>query len=169
MQFSELAEKRYSVRSYKPDPVEDHKLLQVLEAARMAPTAANRQPFRFIVIRTAGREAELSRIYDRPWFVQAPVVICACGIPASAWTRLDGKNYCNIDVAIAMDHLVLAATDLGLGTCWIAGFDPTVAREVLGLPDNVEPIAFTPLGYPNDQPRQKRRKPLAELVNYERW
>ena len=169
MQFSGLVKKRYSVRSYKSVPVEDDKLQQVLDAACIAPTAANRQPFQLIVIHTAGREAELGRIYSQPWFVQAPVVVCACGTPARAWVRRDDKNYCNVDVAIVMDHLILAATDLGLGTCWIGAFNPTAAREVLGLPDDVEPIVFTPLGYPNDQPRPKTRKPLSELVRYEHW
>jgi len=169
MQFSELITKRYSVRAYKPDPVADEPLQQVLEAARLAPTAANRQPFQLIVIHTAGREAELKRIYGKDWFVQAPLVICACGIPARSWVRRDGKDYCDVDVAIAMDHLILAAADLGLGTCWIGAFDPAAAREVLGLPDDVEPIAFTPLGYPADQPGPKKRKPLSELVRHERW
>jgi nitroreductase len=169
VEFSELIEKRYSVRAYKPDPVEDDKLHQVLEAARLAPTAANRQPFQLIVIHTAGREAELKRIYNRDWFVQPPLVICACGTPAQGWVRRDGKNYSDVDVAIAMDHLILAAANLGLGTCWIAAFDPTAAREVLHLPDDVEPIAFTPLGYPADQLGSKKRKALSELVRYERW
>jgi nitroreductase len=170
MEFSELIRKRYSVRAYKPDPVEDDKLEQVLEAARLAPTAANRQPFQIIVIRTAGREAELGRIYRRGWFTQAPLVICVCGIPDQGWVRgYDGKNYTDVDMAIVMDHLVLAATNLGLGTCWIAAFDPAAAREVLGLPDGVEPIVFTPLGYPADQPRPKERKSLSNLVRYERW
>jgi nitroreductase len=169
MEFSELIAKRYSVRAYKPDPVEEDKLHQLLEAACLAPTAANLQPFQFIVIHTAGREAELKRIYSRDWFVQAPLVICACGVPAQGWVRRDGKNYTDVDVAIAMDHLILAATNLGLGTCWIAAFNSTAAREVLGLPDDVEPIAFTPLGYPADQAGPKKRKALLELVRYERW
>jgi nitroreductase len=169
VEFRNLIEKRYSVRAYKPDPVEDEKLTQVLEAARLAPTAANRQPFQLIVVHTAGREAELERIYGRDWFVQAPVVICACGVPTQGWVRRDGKRYTDVDVAIAMDHLVLAAADLGLGTCWIGAFDPGAAREVLGLPDDVEPIAFTPLGYPADRSGAKKRKPLDELVRYERW
>ncbi len=169
MKFSELAKKRHSVRSYKADPVDEAKLKKVLETACMAPTAANRQPFQLIVVHTAGREAELGRIYTRPWFVQAPIVICVCGMPANAWVRRDGKNYCDVDAAIVMDHLTLAAADLGLGTCWIGALDPVATREVLGLPPDVEPIAFTPLGYPNDQPKPKIRKPLTELVRYEKW
>ena len=169
MDFSELIQKRYSVRAYRPDPVEEDKLHQVLEAARLAPSAANRQPFQFIVIRTAGREDELRRIYQREWFTQAPLILCACAIPAQGWVRMDGKPYTDVDVTIAMDHLILAATELGLGTCWIAAFDPTAAREVLGLPDEVEPIAFTPLGYAVDRLGGKKRKPLSDLVRYERW
>jgi nitroreductase len=141
----------------------------VLEAARLAPTAANRQPFQIIVIHTAGREAELLRIYKRDWFVQPPLVLCACGVVEQGWVRVDGKPYVDVDVAIAMDHLILAAADLGLGTCWIAAFDPAAAREVLGLPEGVEPIAFTPLGYPADRPKRKRRRPLSALVRHERW
>jgi len=169
VEFTELITKRYSVRAYKPDPVEDEKLQQVLEAARLAPTAANRQPFRLIVIHTAGREEELKRIYPRDWFVQAPLVICACAVLSEGWVRRDGKRYTDVDVAIVMDHLILAAANAGLGTCWIAAFDPVAAREVLGLPEDVEPVVFTPLGYPADEPRPKERKPLAELVRYERW
>jgi nitroreductase len=170
MKFSELITKRYSVRAYKPDPVEEAKLEQVLEAARLAPTAANLQPFRIIVIRTRGRETELRRIYSREWFSQAPLVICMCGVPGEGWVRgYDGKNYTDVDVAIVMDHMILAATELGLGTCWIAAFDPQAAREMLGLPEGVEPMVFTPLGYPADQLRPKERKPASQLVRYERW
>ena len=169
MQFSELVKKRYSVRDYKSDSVEDDKLQQILEAARLAPTAANRQAFQLIIVHTAGREAELGRIYGRPFFAQAPILICVCGIPSQNWVRRDGKNYYDLDVGIVMDHLTLAATDLGLGTCWIGAFDAIAAREVLGLPELAEPIVFTPLGYPNDQPREKKRKPLTELVRYEHW
>lgn len=169
MDFFELCKSRYSVRAYKPDPVADETLQQVLEAARLAPTAANRQPIQFIVIHPEGREAELQRIYEQDWFIQAPLILCVCAIPAEGWVRMDGKVYTDVDVAIAMDHLILAATGLGLGTCWIANFDPAAAREVLGLPEGVEPIVFTPLGYPADQPSAKERKPLSDLVRYERW
>ena len=169
MEFLELAKKRYSVRAYKSDPVEDDKLQEVLEAAQLAPTACNLQPFQLIVIHTKGKEAELKRIYSPSWFVQAPLVICACSIPFESWRRRDGKNYCDVDVTIAMDHLILAAANLGLGTCWVGAFNPDAAREVLRLPDNVEPIAFTPLGYPSDNLKSKNRKSLNELVRYESW
>lgn len=169
MEFSELIRCRYSVRAYKAEPVEEEKLQRLLEAARLAPTAANRQPFQLIVIHTQGREKELSRIYGREWFVQAPLILCMCALPREAWVRSDGKNYAEVDATIAMDHLILAAADLGLGTCWIAAFDPIAARQVLGLPEEVEPVAFTPLGYPADIPREKKRRPLTDLVRYERW
>ena len=115
MDFSDLIRSRYSVRAYKPDPVSDDMLAQVLEAARLAPTAANRQPFRLIVIHTAGRREELRRLYHREWFGLAPLVIGVCAVPGEAWVRRDGVNYAFVDAAIVMDHLVLAATDRGAG------------------------------------------------------
>ncbi|MGB9723932.1 MAG: nitroreductase family protein [Chloroflexia bacterium] len=169
MDLFEVISGRYSVRAYRSDPVEEEKLLRILEAARLAPTAANRQAFQILVISTAGREKELGRIYGAAWFTQAPLVLGVCTLPKQAWTRKDGKNYADVDAAIVMDHIVLAATALGLGTCWVAAFDPVAAREVLGLPPEVEPVVFTPLGYPADFPRPKKRKELAELVRYERW
>jgi len=169
MEYSELIAERYSVRAYQSRPIKEEDLRQVLDAARLAPTAANRQPFQIIVIRTEGREQELRRIYSPEWFVQAPIVIAAVGVPAKGWTRRDGKSYNDVDVAIAMDHLILAAANLGLGTCWVGAFNADAAREVLGLPDDVEPIAFTPLGYAADEPGPKQRKPLKDLVRYGRW
>ena len=170
MEYSDLISARYSVRAYRPDPVEDEKLQVVLEAARLAPTAANRQPFRIIVMQTTGREEEISSIYGRPWFVQAPLVIGVCAISSLAWVReSDRFNARMIDTAIVMDHLILAAANLGLGTCWVAAFNPQAARSVMQLPEEVEPVIFTPLGYPADEPGPKKRKPLSELVSYERW
>ena len=169
MDFQELMLKRYSVRAYKAQPVEDEKLERVIEAARMAPTADNRQAFQIIVIHTAGHEEELKRVYRPRWFVQAPLVLCVCAVPSRGWNRKDNKNYAEMDATIAMDHLILAATDLGLGTCWIAAFDPDAARQVLAIPDDVSPLAFTTLGYPADSPRAKTRKPLQDLVRYDRW
>jgi nitroreductase len=169
MDFTKLVNKRYSVRAYKNDLVEDEKLLKVLNAARIAPTANNRQPFVVIVVHTKGREKELFSIYQREWFVQAPLIICVCGLPSIAWIRRDGKQYLDVDIAIVMDHMVLAATDLGLGTCFIAAFNASTARKVLSIPDDVEPILFSPLGYPADIPGIKKRKSLDELVRYENW
>ena len=171
MEYLDLIRKRYSVRAYKPDPVPDELLAQVLEAGRLAPTAANKQPFRIIVIHTKGREAELRRIYHRDWFTQAPLILCVCTVRTEAWKRTmyDGKSHADVDATIVIDHLIMAATDLGLGTCWIAAFDPAAAREALGVPPEVEPVLFTPLGFPADQPKPKERRPLAELVRYERW
>jgi len=167
--FLELARSRYSVRAYRRDPVEADKLERVLEAARLAPTACNIQPFQLLVIHTEGRASELKRIYPRDWFADAPLLIAAVGLPDRAWKRKDGRNYVDVDVAIVMDHLILAAANEGLGTCWVAAFDPPAARELLGLPADVEPIAFTPLGYAADNPPEKKRKGLAELVRYEKW
>ncbi|HBC91987.1 MAG TPA: nitroreductase [Pelotomaculum sp.] len=170
MTLLDLMRNRYSVRAYKPEPVEKEKLEYVLEAARLAPTAANRQPFQFIIIETAGRRKELEQIYTRPFLTQAPLAICVCTVRSQAWTRRqDNANYGHVDAAIAMDHLILAAAEQGLGTCWIAAFDPVATKEILGLPDGVEPVALTPLGYPADAPGAKNRKPLSGLVRYGRW
>jgi nitroreductase len=170
MEYSELIAARYSVRAYRPDSVEDEKLQAVLEAARLAPTAANRQPIQLVVMHTAGREEEIRKIYRRTWFVQAPLVIAICAISSQAWVReSDRFNARLIDAAIVADHLILAATNLGLGTCWVAAFNVEAARSVLHLPAEVEPVIFTPLGYPADLPGLKTRKPLADLVHHEHW
>jgi nitroreductase len=169
MELMDLLEKRYSVRGYKNKPVETEKLKKVLEAVRIAPTAANKQPFKFIVIKTSGREDELGDIYGADWFTQAPIVICGCAVPEEGWVRRDGKNYSEVDVTIAMDHLILEAASLGLGTCWIGAFDADAARKVLKIPEGVEPVLFTTLGYPDDEPRPKTRKEISQIVCYEDW
>jgi nitroreductase len=169
MEFQELIRKRYSVREYAPTPVGEEMVQRVLDAARLAPTAANRQTMQFVVIKTAGREDDLKRMYKKDWLCQAPLVVVVCAVQEGAWVRMDNKNYSEVDATIAMDHLILAATDLGLGTCWIAAFDPAAVREALHLPAGVEPIALTPLGYPKDQPKEKKRKAIGDLTRYERW
>jgi len=169
MEFEDLIKKRYSVRGYQSREVEGEKLEKVLDAARVAPTAVNKQPFRLIVVKTEGREDELKTIYPAEWFTEAPLVICACAVKSESWTRRDGRNYVEVDIAIVMDHLILAATELGLGTCWIGAFDVEAARKVLKIPDDVEPLLFTPLGYPDAKPRGTGRKDLSELVRYEHW
>jgi nitroreductase len=164
MEFAALIRRRYSVRAYTPAPVDRGALGRVLEAARLAPTAANRQPFRIVVARTEPRREALARVYPRSWLVQAPLVVCVCGVSAEAWVRRDGKSHLDVDAAIVMDHLVLAAADEGLGTCWIANFDVEQAREVFALRAGEEPLLLTPLGHPADQPPPKERRPLASLV-----
>lgn len=166
MEFQSLVKARYSVRAYKPDPVEDDKLDRILEAARLAPTAANRQAFRVFVLRTADDKEGLRRVYGRDWFVQAPLVLCVCAVPSEAWVRkADGWNAAEADATIVMTHIVLAAAEEGLGGCWIAAFDPAAAREVLGLPPEIIPSAFTPLGYAADAPAPKKRRALDEVVS----
>jgi nitroreductase len=170
MNFQALIRARYSVRSYKPDPVEEDKLDRILEAARLAPTAANRQAFRVIVIPTKGRGEELHRVYVRDWFTQAPLVLAVCAVPSEGWVRKsDGWNAAEVDATIVMTHIVLAAAEEGLATCWIAAFDPAAAREVLGLPPEIIPSAFTPLGYAADTAAPKKRRLLADLVRHDRW
>ena len=169
MEFENLISARYSVRRYKSDPIPDRVLAEVLAAARLAPTAANRQAFRILAVHTAGRQEELKRIYPRDWFVQAPVVIGVCALTDLCWVRADGKSYCDVDAAIVTDHLILAATDHGLGSCWIGAFDAQAAREIFKLPKTVEPVVFTPLGYPDDSPRAKKRRPVDDLVRFETW
>ena len=153
------------MRAYRSDPVPEEALARVLEAFRLAPTAANRQPIAAILLDTAGHKVALRRVYDQDWFAaQPPLVIAVCSRRGDGWQRRDGMGYADVDATIAMDHLILAATAEGLGTCWVGAFDPAAARELLALPADVEPLAFTPLGYAADAPSGKRRKPLNELV-----
>ena len=170
--FLELAEKRRSVRAYKPDPVPEEQLQQVLEAGRLAPSAVNKQPWRFLVVRDEVTRRSLGAAYAREWFWKAPVIIAVCILPKDAWTRaFDGQNYARVDGALAMDHMQLAAAELGLGTCWIGAFDPAPARDILGLSDGVEIVGMTPLGVPDVEPnpRPRSRRPLGETVMKERW
>ena len=166
MDFQNLIKERYSVRSYKSDPVPEEVLEAVLEAGRLAPTAANRQGFTVYVIKTEGRKESLLKIYSREWFSQAPLVLAVCVNPSKCWVRMDNKNYSDVDAAIVMDHMILAAADKGLGTCWIGAFNAEAAREVLGLTPDTEPVVFTPLGYATDNPKPKTRKQVSDLIRY---
>jgi nitroreductase len=168
MDFSQLIKKRYSCRQYSSKPVAQDLLEKVLEAARLAPTAANKQPFKLFVIPTSTYQSQLTKIYPKDWFVQAPYVICACALPDRGWVRhrFDNQNYSTVDVSIVVDHITLQAADLGLATCWVGAFDPQAARDQLELPDELVPVAFTPLGYPLDSSKNKERKPLNDLVEF---
>ena len=165
----EIIAARRSIRKYRSDPVEEEKLIRVLQAARIAPSAGNRQPWQYIVVTDDAVKRRLKAAYDREWFFTAPVIVCACGEPSRSWTRKDGRDYKDVDVAISFDHLVLAATAEGLGTCWIGAFDPAIVREVLEIPAGIEPIVLTPLGYPDESPPPRDRKTLKELVHRDRF
>ncbi len=171
MNFIELATKRFSVRNFEQRPVEKEKLLYILEAARMAPTAVNFQPWKFIVITKPELLESVQKVYHRQWLATAPVIIIALGNHHKGWRRKsDDKDFTEIDVAIAIDHMTLAATEQDLGTCWICNFDVDKCCRLLNLPDYLEPIALIPVGYPVIQPElNKNRESLDHLVTWDKF
>ncbi len=170
MELFEVIRTRRSIRLYRDKPVEEAKLRRVLEAARLAPSAANRQPWRFIVVTDPAVKEKLRAAYDREWFVSAPVIIVACAVPTQSWLRSDREEYWKVDVAIAMQNLVLAARAEDLGTCWIAAFNEKKTKKALGVPKNARVVVMTPLGYPAEEKGAiANRKPLDEIVSYNHW
>ena len=167
MEFLDIVKKRYSTRSYLDKKVEDEKLLTVLEAGRLAPSACNIQPWHIVVLREKSSIEAMKPVYGREWFVSAPVIIAVCVDTAAAWKRRDGAQYALVDAAIVMDHMILQAAELGLGTCWIGAFDEAAAASVLGLPAHIKPVALTPVGYPAGQCPVKQRKTLEEIIHWE--
>lgn len=172
--FHELAKERHSVRNFQNRPVEKEKLMYVLEAGRMAPSAANFQPWYFIVITNMGMRQKLALTYNREWFIQAPAVIVVCGDHDCGWKRFDGKDHTDIDIAIAVDHMTLAAAEIGLGTCWVCNFDVKKAKEVLELTPSMEPIVYLPIGYPtegeeNVHPHHHKRRLMTQIVHWEKF
>ena len=169
MPVLEAIQKRYSVRAYQDRPVEPEKLERIMEAARLAPSAGNRQDWRFIIVQDHARRQALMRAAKGQAFVgQAPVVIAACAEgPDHVMTC--GQSMHAIDVAIALEHLALQATAEGLGTCWVGAFDAAEAKAVLNVPADSRVVQLMPLGYPADEPRPKSRKELKEIVMYEAW
>jgi len=166
MDFQKVVAERRSIRAYKDTPVSEEKLKRVLEAARLAPSAANRQPWKLYVVRDEATKRKLGESYRNAWFYEAPVIIVITTVPDRSWKRSDGKNYADVDAAIAFEHLVLAAHAEGLGTCWIGAFNPPVVSSVLGLPPGEEPLAMTPLGEPAKAANPTPRKPLEDLVKF---
>ncbi|HET6484876.1 MAG TPA: nitroreductase family protein [Spirochaetia bacterium] len=170
MDFLQLVRERESVRSYDPTrPVERAVLQRILEAAHYAPSAANRQPWRFMVICSREVLAKVRRCYDKPWFQDAPTVLAMVGKVGEAWTRQDGWNSIETDLTIAMDHLILAAESEGVASCWVAAFDPILLRSSLSLAADERVYALTPLGYPRPgyaSKTPKQRKTLEEIVRY---
>jgi len=171
MNFKDLACRRYSVRNYKPIPVENEKLLQIVETALLAPSAVNFQPWKFAIITEPLLLSKLHSCYHRDWFKSAPACIVAIGDHDKGWHRpTDGKDYTDIDVAIAIDHLMLAATEIGLGTCWICHFNADKCAEYFNLASNLEPIAMIPVGYPlSDNFPAKTRKSVDQVVCWNRF
>ena len=169
--FAELAVKRYSQRAYDPNRAVSRDLIvQILETVRFAPSAANKQAWEILVLESSAARNRIHAAYTRDWFMAAPCIIVIKGSLSQAWVRpFDGYNSLETDLAIAMDHLTLAAADAGLGTCWIGNFEPDVVSEALALNDDEKVFALTPLGYaPPDymRPAQKPRKSLGEIVHY---
>jgi nitroreductase len=181
LDFIDVINTRNSVRKYDAKPVEDEKINEILECARLAPSWANKQGWHFIVIKNPEKVAALTKaagLVNR-WLKNVPAMIVACGDPGQSGHRA-GIEYIYIDVAIAMEHLVLAANNLGLGTCWIGYFDEEGIKKELGIPDDIRVIVLTPLGYPAEKRGtyekaarfvmgSKKRKEIDEIVHQETW
>ena len=170
MTVMEAVRLRKSVRAFLDTPVEEEKLNAVLDAGRLAPSANNRQEWRFVVVRDAGTRAKLVAAARNQAFVgEAPVVIACCA-ETDNHVMTCGQACYPIDVAIAIDHMALAACEMGLGTCWIGAFHEDRVKELLGIPEEIRVVELLPLGYPADpSPRAKTRMPLDDLVLWEHW
>jgi len=171
MEYYELIKTRESIRDYDPDKsVSKSVLNQILEAGRLAPSAGNRQPWTFVVVSSPEKLAEVRECYHKKWFKQAPHVLVVVGDKYKSWVRTnDGYNSIETDLAIAMDHMILAAANEGVGTCWIIAFDYDKLAKAMELKENQVIYCITPLGYPHDgfqKKGQKIRKPLDEVVRY---
>jgi len=167
MDFYEVIKTRRSIRAYRSDPVPEKTLRKVLEAARIAPSGSNRQPWKFIVVKDKNLKEKIAQLcYGQHFISQAPIVIVACGYNIH-YNRGDymGDYSMLVDVTIAMDHLILAARAEGLGTCWIGSFKNDEIKKLLKIPPEVQVVALTPLGYPKEEfSSVTQRKPLEEIV-----
>ncbi len=169
MNIFEVLEKRRSIRKYQSKTVETEKITKILEAARLGPSANNQQPCYFIVVTKPEIKEDLRGAYKADWFLHAPVIIVCCVNPKEAWRRgLFGEEYWKVDAAIALQNLILAATELELGTCWIANFDEKAIKRTLNIPNEIRVIAMTPIGYPDEKKEPVTdRKPLDKIVHNE--
>ncbi|MCD6466077.1 nitroreductase family protein [Candidatus Bathyarchaeota archaeon] len=173
MDFYEVIRTRRSIRSYKPDPVPDEVLMRVLEAARIAPSGSNRQPWKFIIVKDENLRRRVAQACHNQMFIaEAPIVIVACGYNIH-WNRggYMGDLSMLIDVSIAFTHLILAARAEGLGTCWIGAFDNEEVKNLLNIPKEVNVVAITPLGYPKDEEFREPgpRKPISEIISIDKF
>ncbi len=169
MDFYELIRNRESIRDYDPaKPVDEATLNRILEAGRLAPSAANRQPWRFLVISSQEMLEKVRPCYSRSWFQDAPHILVVVGDLNESWVRgSDGYNSIETDLTIAIDHMILAAEYEGVATCWIAAYDPVILRKALSIKDNERIFSITPLGYPKKdfiKKHNKQRKSLNEIV-----
>lgn len=169
MDVLEALKGRRSIRQYSPRMVEDEKLAKVLEAARISPSARNLQDWKFIVVRDADIKARLVNATLGQTFVgQAPVIIVACGTdPEGVMTC--GQHRYTIDLSIATAYMILEAYEQGLGTCWLGRFDEKQVKEILNIPDPVRVVAMTPLGYPAENPAQRPRKAMEQIICYDTY
>lgn len=164
MNFKDLCAARYSCRQYKSDPVPQDKLAYIQECVRLAPSAVNLQPWHFLLVTDEERLSQIRACYKRDWIQTAPAIAVCCVRRDEAWTRrYDGHNHADIDIAIATEHLCLAATEQGLGNCWVCNFDVEALRQTGIVPEGYEAAVLVPIGYPADEPREKNRKPMAEV------
>jgi len=169
MDVSTAISQRSSVRAYKTTEVEEDKLTKILEAARLSPSASNRQEWKFIVVRAKETKKKLAKAaFGQSFIEQAPVVIVACGTESKAMMAC-GQPTHTVDVSIACAYVTLQACELGLGTCWIGAFEEDEARKILNIPEHVRPVAMIPLGYPDQLPSKKLRKSLDQIVCNEKY
>lgn len=164
MEFLEIVKNRYSCRAYRPASVEQEKLDYILECVRLAPSAVNRQPWKFRLVTSDADKVKLQQCYNRDWFKTAPMYVIASILHEEEWVRGDGKPHGNIDIAIAVEHLCLAATEQGLATCWVCNFDAKLCKELFALPEGEEPAVIIPLGYAADEAKPKTRKSVKEIT-----
>ena len=160
-----MVKNRYSCRSYQPKDVEQDKLDYIMECVRFAPSAVNKQPWKFRIVSSAEDRKKLCQCYDREWFATAPVIVIASILHDEEWVRFDGKHHGDIDIAIAVEHLCLAATEKSLGTCWVCNFDAELCRKEFALEANEEAAVLIPIGYPADEPKEKKRKPIEKITD----
>lgn len=167
MNVEQAIKERRSVRKYKPEVPSREVLREVLEAARLAPTACNKQPFRIVCVTDKTTLAKLYAAYDREWLKTAPCVMVVMTSHTQSWHRgYDGKDHADVDAAIATDHMTLRATELGLGTCWICNFDPQMVRRDMGIADDEEPVVLLPIGYPDNEAKPKVRKEEGDVYSF---
>ncbi len=169
--FYQLYMRRKSIRRFLKKDVEEDKLKRLLNILRRAQSAANCQPWHFIVVRGEDKE-RLNPVFTTKGFRDAPLCIVACAEPRKAWVRkADGRNYAWVDVSIAVTEMIGAATAEGLGTCWVAAIEPAKVKEILGIPDYIDVVAIIVIGYPVRELKveEKDRKPLEEIIHWGRW